>query len=254
MPFTDAQVTDLYGHLAEIDGKFRELRERFVLRQFRSAGAREHADHGFARRLGSLVRSIERVFEILPPDRLDIPGKDETEDAALNIQAFVVNAFGCCENLAWIWVLERNIREVDGSAISLGRVGLGPKCRAVRRSFSAEFREYLGTRGDWFDHLKDFRDALAHRIPLYIPPFIVDPEDGERWAALGAEANTALLRGDLDREAALRMEQSTLTHFDPIMIHSLNDGARPIIFHSQLLIDFNTICEIAGEFLLELDR
>lgn len=248
------QIADLVVGFHEVGPKYRDLRERFVLRPFQNAGAREHADHGFSRRLGSLVRSIERVFEILPPDRLDIPSRDETEDATLNIQAFVMNAFGCCENLAWIWVLERGIRESDGSEIPAGRIGLGPKYRAVRRSFSQEFRDYLGARRAWFDNLKNFRDALAHRIPLYIPPFLVAPEDGDRWAALGAEANAALLRGDLEREAELKAEQDNLTWFDPVMTHSLSEGAKVIIFHSQLLADFSTVHEIATEFLVELDR
>jgi hypothetical protein len=254
MPFTDEQVADLYEGFQEVDGKFRDLRERFVLRQFQDAGAREHADHGFSRRLGSLARCIERVFEVLPPDRVDIPDRDETEDAALNIQAFVMNAFGCCENLAWIWVLERGIRENDGSEIPTGRIGLGPKCRTVRRSFSPEFRDYLGTRRAWFDHLKDFRDALAHRIPLYIPPFVVAPEDWDQWKALGDQAMAALLQGDLDQEMALKAQQAELTRFDPVMAHSLIAGPGVVVFHFQLLADFSTIHEIATEFLAELDR
>jgi hypothetical protein len=175
-------------------------------------------------------------------------------DAAINIQAFVMNAFGCCENLAWLWVLEKDIRRQNGAELPQGWIGLGPDYHTVRASFSQVFRDYLNTRQVWFEHLKDFRDALAHRIPLYIPPFTVAPEDGKRWAELGAEANAALFRGDLAREAELKADQRALTRFQPIMTHSLNAGANVVVFHPQLLADFNTIHEIAGEFLTELDR
>ena len=253
MFFTELQVDDLRVGLHEATENFRSLRERFVLRQFNTAGAREHADHGFARRLGSMLRCIENVYGVLPPDRVDIPTGDETDDATINIQAFVMNAFGCCENLAWLWVIERDIRRPNGTELPQGWVGLGHDYGTVRGSFSPAFRDYLETRRAWFEHLKDFRDALAHRIPLYIPPFSVEPANAARWTALGTEADAALFRGELDREMELREQQKAITHFAPIMTHSLNT-ARRVVFHAQLLADFNTVHEIGCEFLAELDR
>ena len=253
MFFNAAQLDDFRVGLNQAAENFRTLRERFVLRQFDSPSAREHADHGFARRLGSMLRCIENVYHILPPDRVAIPSSDETSDAAINIQAFVMNAFGCCENLAWIWVNERHVRSPNGTEIPQGWVGLGPDFRTVRRSFSQPFQNYLDTRHAWFEHLKDFRDALAHRIPLYIPRFSVDPADNDRWIKLGAQANAALFRGDFDQELQLRQEQQALTRFVPTMTHSLNT-ARRVTFHAQLLSDFSTVHEIGCEFLAELDR
>lgn len=254
MYFTEAEVADLYEGLAEAEENYRELRQRFVRRAFQTDGAREHADQGFGRRLGNLFRGVERVFEILPPERDDIPKRNETIDATLTIQAFVMNAFGCCENLAWIWVLEKDLRQPNGRALPQGWVGLGPSYETVRGSFSQAFCDYLETRRRWFDHLKGFRDALAHRIPLYIPPFTVTPEDGNQWAALGAQADAALIRGDLALEERLRSQRMALARFQPIMTHSLSAGAPVAIFHAQLLADFSTIHELGGEFLSELDR
>jgi hypothetical protein len=45
-----------------------------------------------------------------------------------------------------------------------------------------EFRTFIDSRQKWFENLKDFRDSLAHRIPLYIPPFMIRDEDGEEYA------------------------------------------------------------------------
>jgi len=47
--------------------------------------------------------------------------------------------------------------------------GLGPKCKSVRASFTPETQAYLSELDDWFVHIVDFRDALSHRIALYIP-------------------------------------------------------------------------------------
>jgi hypothetical protein len=47
---------------------------------------------------------------LLAPDLEAIPEKTTVMDATASIQTFVMNAFGCLENLAWIWVLEKNVR------------------------------------------------------------------------------------------------------------------------------------------------
>ena len=45
---------------------------------------------------------------------------------------------------------------------------------------------------------KDYRDALAYRIPLYIPPFTVNPDDADRYQALERDATQALCAHDLE--------------------------------------------------------
>lgn len=254
MYFSAEALDDLYRGVEELHEQFADLRERYMRRQFQSDGAREHADHGFGRRLSTLVRCVDRVFEILPPDRASIPTRDEAVDATINIQSFVMNAFGCCENLAWIWVLERGVVQPNGAALPAGRVGLGASYQTVRASFSPIFRVYLDGLEVWFAQLKDFRDALAHRIPLYIPPHTVAPEDGAQYRALAQAAQAALLRGDLNAEVRLKAEQMALARFQPIMTHSLTAAAGIVVFHPQLLADFATINELASEFLQELNR
>jgi hypothetical protein len=78
------------------------------------------------------------------------------------IQAFVMNCFGCLDNLAWIWVLEKDVKGKGGRELQPTDVGLGKKY--VLNSFSRQFRDYLDRRRDWFANLIGFRDSLAHRI------------------------------------------------------------------------------------------
>ena len=51
-------------------------------------------------------------------------------------------------------------------------------------------RDYLTGLGDWFDHIIDFRDALVHRIPLYIPPYIVSQDNDAKYQALEDQKHT----------------------------------------------------------------
>ncbi len=139
MYFTPDQIADLRGGLAEIQPKLSAARERIVRHPFQTPGAREHADHGLTRRLETLARCIERTFELLPPDLDETPEREQTLDAAINIQAFVVSAFGCCENIAWIWVHERGVLRPNGKPPVASQVGLGPNYSLVRNALTPGF-------------------------------------------------------------------------------------------------------------------
>ena len=125
--------------------------------------------HGFCRRLGILARAIDLVFEGLPPEREDIPDRNEVVDATIAIQSFVSNTFGCLDNLAWICVYEKDVRSEDGAELNPRSIGLGKGNKQVRSSFSNEFRAYLDTRQKWFDHLKGFRELPGTQDPPLHP-------------------------------------------------------------------------------------
>jgi hypothetical protein len=231
------------------------LREAYFLRKYKSDRAREYAMHGFCRRLGTLVRAIDLVFEGLPPEREDIPGRDELVDATIAIQSFVSNTFGCLDNLAWIWVYEKDVRSEDGAELNPRSVGLGKGNKQVRSSLSNEFRAYLDTRQKWFDHLKGFRDSLAHRIPLYIPPYtILTQEAMDKYNKLEQASDEALQQGDLEEHDRLQSKQQEFGLFRPWMTHSLHERSPAVIFHPQLLQHFVTIDEFGQKMLEELDR
>jgi hypothetical protein len=236
----------------EVHTQFADLRERFLIRTYNSDRAQEHARHGFSRRLGTLVRAIDLVFETLAPKREDIPERDEVISATIAIQSFVLNTFGCLDNLAWIWVYEKNVKAKDGKELDPKKVGLGS--RDVRRSFTNEFRAYLDSRQDWFEFLKDFRDSLAHRIPLYIPPYIVTPETVEEYNRLEKAIGEAIRLRKYDEHDRLRLEQDKLGRFRPWMTHSRFEEAPSVVFHTQMLADFVTVDEFGRTMLEELDR
>jgi hypothetical protein len=252
--FDDKTIHDLRNSLNDVHGRFNELRGRFLARHYKSARAREFAYHGFCRRLDTMIHCIDKVFTKLPPELDAIPSRDVVADATIAIQAFVLNAFGCLDNLAWIWVEEKPVTDKNGDPLDRGRVGLGKKSTEVRDSFSPDFVAYLDKRQPWVDYLKGFRDALAHRIPLYIPPFIVDPKHVDEYNRLEDESGAALGRLDLERYDKLQAEQKRLGVYQPWMTHSASEKARGVKFHAQMLADYLTIDEFGREVLTELGR
>ena len=104
--------------------------------------------------------------------------------------------FGCADNLAWLWVEEKGVTKPDGSPLPANSVGLGTKYKPVRDSFSQAFRDYLTAKQPWFTQLENYRHALAHRIPLYIPPYRIDPVNEAVVTALQQRIDQARLNGD----------------------------------------------------------
>ena len=170
------------------------------------------------------------------------------------IQAFTFNAFACLDNLAWIWVCEKKLTTEQGDPIPAGKVGLGKKCKLVRRSLPADIRKYLKSLDAWFDHLENFRHALAHRIPLYIPPCMVAEKDLAAYQLLDAQKAKARRRGNDRKYAQLDARQKALTRYQPEMVHSFTDGSKRVVFHPQLLSDFKTICELGLKMNAVLDQ
>jgi hypothetical protein len=231
---------------------YAELLDRYLVRGYKDTHAEEHARHGFSRRLGTLIRAVNLVFDLLPPELDAIPERDTVVDATIAIQSFVLNTFGCLDNLAWIFVHEKGVTKPDGTALDTQSVSLGSK--AVRARFSDEFSAYIDSRDEWFKAIKNFRDALAHRIPLYIPPFIVTPDVVNEYNRLEHASGDAMRAMKFDEYDRLQAEQNKLGLFRPWMTHSRTENAHVIVFHPQLLADFNTVDEFGRKMLEELDR
>jgi hypothetical protein len=197
-----------------------------------------------------MKHAIVKVFDLLPPDEGDIPDAETRTEALVNLHAFVMNVFGAIDNLAWIWVLEKKITCRDGSTLPQRYVGLGPKDAALRSSLSPRFRMHLRGLKKWFRYLEDFRHALAHRVPLYIPPYAILTKDAAKHAELEKLKQEA---GDLTEYNRLCAEQRKLERFEPVMRQTFGKS-NPIVFHPQMLRDFATVEEMGHLMLNELDR
>ena len=254
MSFSEEDLQNLNDEYLTISGKKTKVLEAYLKRSYNNGRAREYAHYGFSRRLQLIARCIDNIFLILPPDRVDLPTSEERIDANIYLQAFVFNVFGCVDNLAWIWVAEKKLTKGDGSPIPNGWVGLRKSNTLVCRSFSPKFQKYLNWLDKWFDLQENFRHALAHRIPLYIPPYVITKDKESAYWDFESRKSDAFNRGALDEYDRLSVEQDALGVFRPVMTHSFVEEAKSVVFHAQILADFNTIEELGWLMLEELDK
>jgi hypothetical protein len=243
--FSPCELRALHDSYSTLQGRLDTLADNYCRFAYKTKAGEQYATQGFLRRFNTMHRCIERIFEVLPPEQDERPSDVILHDAAVIIQSFVTNTFGTLDNLAWISVSEKPLK------LSRNKIGLGPKCEEVRASFSAEMRAYLTAHDEWFADVIDFRDALAHRISLYIPPFIVPPENVAEHDALEARKRATK---DIEEYDRLSVEQRALDEFHPVMKHALDDTTRPVPFHFRMVNDFRTVDEIAEKMMVELKR
>lgn len=250
-------VTYSREKIAEMRDMFVEWQEReSVLTQrlfaytFVSEVAHEMMRHGLSRRISDLAHALERIFEVLPPDA-DAPTRRELQDATAFLQAFVINTFGAIDNLAWVWAREAGLLDKKGRPLGRTRIGLTPDHEAVRGSLCEDTQTYLRSTDDWFGYLEEYRHALAHRVPLYIPPKTFDEANAVEFKRLEDEM---MAEGwSWGRWHEVQNAQRALGIFQPVMMHSYGEGARPVYFHAQMVSDFATVIEMTEHVARDLD-
>ncbi|MFH1846465.1 MAG: DNA repair protein RadC [Candidatus Omnitrophota bacterium] len=118
---------------------------------------------------------------------------DELKDVDINLHAFFVNIFGLLDNMAWIAVYERNRRK------GINKKDVGLYKSTTQEILNDDFKQYLNSdrMRKWHDeYLKNYRDALAHRIPLYVPPKSLTPDQQKQVAGIEEKRSKAIKGGD----------------------------------------------------------
>jgi hypothetical protein len=225
---SDQQISELRTKLSSLQERVNKIILSVHQHRFRTERAREYYQHGFVRRIGTLYRCIENTFNLVPPEMAEVPSRTTLYDAAIQVQSFIANVFGSVDNLAWVFVYDRGLE----AEIPRGYVGLRKSNVLLRSHFSIAFQRRLDEMDGWFAYISEYRDALAHRIPLYIPPGAVRPADVARY---NVQPRT------YDRLSA---EQSCLLVFQPFITHSVKETTAHFAFHVQMLADFLTVEEL----------
>ena len=160
-----------------------------------------------------------------------------------------MNLYGLYDNWAWAFVLRHNLLPTLGDRRRVGIVQ-----HATQKHLPAELRQYLTSDvlKRWHDeYAKSFRDALAHRIPPYVPPAHFTEEEGRRYNDLEDENLKCINTMRWERLDEVSAEQSALGRPSFVFLHAFveEEAPRPILLHPQLLTDGMASVEFGSLFL-----
>jgi hypothetical protein len=205
---------------------------------------KQYLTHGVGRRLNVIQLSIQRIYELFPPDQVEVLPKRTINEVQIYLQAFVINVAGIFDNWAWAFVLRHGLFDAVG-----GKFGVGLFLAKTQQFLPVSLKGYLTTDPikSWHAmYIKDFRDALAHRIPLYVPPARLDPNLIEAYRAMEVRMHELQAAHDWDELERVSDQQESLGKAYPVFIKDFERQGIP--FHPQLVDDGATVLEFANKF------
>ena len=210
---------------------------------------RQHMTHGVGRRLGAMRRALGKIFLLFPPSQTQPLGRETLEDVQIYLQAFVINLYGVFDNWAWSFVFRHDLLGQIGS-----RTNVSLFKDSTRQFLPDALRSYLvsDTIAAWHeDYLKGYRDALAHRIPIYIPPATWSEEDKGLYERLENRRRLAFRRASGSDWMKFWAEQDVIGKACPVFMHEYSEdvSARPVFLHPQLVCDGGAVVEFGKLFL-----
>ena len=210
---------------------------------------REYLLQGVGRRLGVLRECIAAVFERFEPARNAPLSQVELYEVQINLHAFVINLAGLFDNLAWAFVLRHSLLETVG-----GRKRVGMFHPSTQKVLPAVLRTYVtsSTMVAWHgEYLTAYRDSLAHRIPLYIPPATFTEQDQERYVELDKQERACILAREWEQLEQVRSDKQRLGKACPMFVILIGDDSesKPNYIHPQMLCDAKTVLEFCPLFL-----
>ena len=248
MPYTQKTLDDIYH---SFDKSITDIEKLTLTFARYSEGlkplAKEYLMHGVCRRLQILSHTLKKIFLVFPPNHQVVLSTEHLLDVQTYLHAFVMNLYGLLDNSAWVYIHQHEIKDRIGSLRDIGL--FQPK---TIQYLPAQLKEYL-TRADakkWYEeYVRNYRHALAHRIPIYIPPYILREKDMERYRELDDAIMDCIYQQDFDRRDVLEKERNALCCVSDTFMHSFSDKeSKPIHLHAQLISDGLTIIEIGKIF------
>lgn len=210
----------------------------------------EYFFHGYLRRLNLIQECIHNIYKICPIDCLIKGGsKDKSliNNITINLQTIIINVAGCLDNLVRFYVDQKGCNAFKNHR---DYTFFGSK---FKKNVSEEFRKNINHLDETWNkpYFKQFRDGLAHRVPLFVPPYFLYQDDiNEINNKYSPPKN-----GDIEAQIAYVYDtgraRESIGHFRPIMQGSFKENGY-IPFHQQILKDCEIVVELGERVFDEL--
>lgn len=244
--YSQSRVHELYDDLMDVRAALRDLQVATLQAARMPLGSlcAQHLRYGVARRAGFMEHILGSIFEAFPPEATEALPRESLSSVTIHLHAYLMHVAGILDNWAWAYLLRHN-------KASRSRRDIGLFHRETLRQLPAELRAWLESEKvrSWrAEHAADNRNALAHRIPPYIPPGVGTPE---QCAAIVEciDGTAARQRGGDAHELMSEATGSLRPCF--VFLHELasHEDQRFVYLHPQLIADARLVSEFGRLFL-----
>ncbi|AEF84127.1 conserved hypothetical protein [Treponema primitia ZAS-2] len=249
MKYTEDQLNQINNYFFGIPKIYADIVEKICSKEkiVKNNKAREYLIHGVNRRINILNQCIENIFEIYPPDRNTLLGLSNVTTICINLHAFLINVYGIIENLSLFIAYENNLFDPSISEKKQrNKMGLYKKDFYIKLNDNLKNHFSSEKSQAWYnEYAKNYRDALAHRIPPYVPPMELSDEDIKMRNEIEEKINNYKADGTNYNELH-EMLNKTWTIGSPAnyFLHSFSEKSKLVPIHIQIINDMITIKEM----------
>ncbi|MCA9466820.1 MAG: hypothetical protein KC643_15450 [Nitrospira sp.] len=202
------------------------LKAVMLAKKLKNDNARYYMQYGAGRRLNMVFYSYQTITHIAPSGRTKPLSYEEQMELSRDINTIYINLRGVLDNFAWCFLYERH-PELE-SKISPYSVGLFSKKLRDNCPRFAEIQNEITAHDEWYKEVKERRDPVAHRVPLYVPSTMLSNEEEKKYEELNASfcENIADLESNEADAAFEQMHQ--IGTFSPYFFHHPTEPGFPL--------------------------
>jgi hypothetical protein len=224
----DAEEEANYSHALCVFGPLRDWMQKAIqiAGGLTSTNARYYLLHGAGRRFDVTFRAYQKIISIAYDKRSAPLSQDEQIALSQAINITYMNIPGILDNFAWCLIYERQPELAD--KIPKNNVGLFSE--KFRKQFDAftEVEKEIKVHDLWQQEVKERRDPVAHRIPLYVPPSLVTQEEAKAYSAVYNRFSDSLNNLKLDEADVALKQMDSIGTFLPCFVHHPEEPPIPI--------------------------
>jgi len=245
MIYSDKNIKDIRRFISKLDDTYMALFVAITdLRtKLKNEDAIEHLMQGVARRLKILTRCTNNIFRLFPVEQSELLHEDDLLDLDINLHAFFLNISGVLDNLAWVLVYEHDLFG-DSKDGKIAKHGVGLFKRNTQVYLMPALKRYILSEElqAWHKtYSKDYRDALTHRIPLYVPPSMLNESEQLKYNEFAEQYWAFSSVEKIPDQDEILNKQSQLGVACPFFAHSFREGCKPVVMHAQVVADYRTL-------------
>ena len=213
------------------------------------AEAQVQLSFGAARRTRLIGHCLQNLLQVIPPDHAEPLLSEEVVDLTRDLNVIYINISGGLDNIASCLKHlfgEERTRNLSPMDVTL----FGQKFQKDKNI--SEVVAFLSAFREWNSKFRGLRDSAAHRIPIAIPPAIINEEEKIEYDKLTSESaktDSALLeeisRGSdtsklVERAHAIDSTLRQMGTFNPVFVHHPSEGHRNV---------YPTVPDDIGQFI-----
>jgi len=184
--------------------------------------------------------AYQHISVVADPTRTQPLTHDEQKDLSRDLNVLYMHTRGVLDNFAWSLLYERHPHIAP--RVNPYDVGLfSQKYRAQCPCF-VEIEKDIDVHRDWDKDLKERRDPVAHRIPLYIPPSFLSEQEGSAYHRLWDRYSKEIAELKVTEAGATLEEMERIGRFIPHFLHDPFEP--PIALYPTVPEDMANLIEI----------